>query len=141
MLGTFTRAARRAGEEREVDRLALEDLRLRRLELDHDPVPLGLREGERVAREVQVDRPVEIAVRKGMVLVRAEVARAADGARTHLRWGRSANSRRIGRGAVGPAVWAAHQPSSMMTVIGAEVVPEVFSYSKRFSASPRSISR
>src|ERR1022692_3572969 len=37
-------------------------------------VPFGLGEDERVAREVQVHGPVEVAVRKRMVLVRAEVA-------------------------------------------------------------------
>jgi len=79
MLGTLTpRRVTAARKKRKIDRLSLKNFRLGRLELDYDPVPFGLGECERIAREVQVDGPVKIPVWKGVVLVGAKVARAAD---------------------------------------------------------------
>ena len=67
-----------ARQQREIDRLALDDLGLHRLQLEHDAVPFALGKHERIARQVEIDRALEIAVRKRLVLVRAEVARARD---------------------------------------------------------------
>ena len=66
----------RARQERKIHRLALDDVRFRRLQLAHNPVPLSLRKGKRITRKIEVNHPVKIPVRKRMILERAEIARA-----------------------------------------------------------------
>ena len=95
-------ALRRAGEEREVDGLALDHFRTRGLQLNDDAIPFRLGKSKRVAREVQVDGAVEIAVRERMILVGAEVAGAADRREDALAVGPADELAEDGRGLVSP---------------------------------------